>query len=72
MAPLVKYAGERDTGSPKPPQLVGAEDFRRSRSVGTRRRRESLRTIGFWSKPTSPVLSTRPESSMPTAGSECG
>jgi len=21
MAPLVKYAGERDTGSPKPPQL---------------------------------------------------
>jgi hypothetical protein len=21
MAPLVKYAGEQDTGSPKPPQL---------------------------------------------------
>ena len=33
-------------GSPSPPQLVGAENFRRRRSVGTRRRRESLRT--FW------------------------
>jgi len=25
MAPLVKYAGERDTGSPKPPQLEERE-----------------------------------------------
>jgi hypothetical protein len=46
MPALVSYAGERDTGNPKPPQLVGAENFRRRRSVGTRRRRESLRTIG--------------------------
>jgi len=28
MAPLVTYAVERDTGSPKPPQLVGAGNFR--------------------------------------------
>jgi hypothetical protein len=32
-------------GSPSPPQLVVAMQFRRSRSVGTRRRRESLRTL---------------------------
>ena len=32
-------------GNPSPPVLVGAMNFWRRRSVGTRRRRESLRTI---------------------------
>jgi len=69
---LAAYAGSRGTGHPKPPVLevlsqgfVGAQQFRRRRSVGTRRRRESLRTIGAWSKPTRLKLSTRPDSSMP-------
>ena len=31
-------------GNPSPPGFVGARNFRRRRSVGTRRRRESLRT----------------------------
>jgi hypothetical protein len=69
---LVKYAGSTVGAAPRLTELVGAKKFRRRRSVGTRRRRESLRT--FWR-----LIKTHESCTLNTTGvehaslgSECG